>query len=147
MQTAAPIAENQMHTMRPSALVVDDEPLISMFLADRLEDMGFEVTTAGSAEEALTSVQSKSAFTVAFIDLGLPGRSGLEFIAELKALHPQTPVVIASGYGLMAARDVDDNNRAPAVLAKPYDGKKVLKVLTELGISVPHVPEDDYLDE
>jgi CheY-like chemotaxis protein len=143
MQTAAPVAENMMHTIRPSALVVDDEALISMFLAEKLEEMGFEVSTAGTAEDALAIVNANGAFKVAFIDLGLPGRSGLELIAELKSSHPQLPVVIASGYGLMAARDVDDNNRPPAVLSKPYDGKKVLSVLNDLGIQIPQLPDDE----
>jgi CheY-like chemotaxis protein len=143
MQTAVPVAENKMNTIRPSALVVDDEVLISMFLGEKLEEMGFEVATAGNADEALAIVNAKGAFTVAFIDLGLPGRSGLELIAELKISHPQLPVVIASGYGLMAARDVDDNNRAPVVLSKPYDGKKVQNILIDLGISIPHTLEDE----
>ncbi len=143
MQTAAPVAEKTMQPIRPLALVVDDEVLISMYLAETLEEMGFAVTTAGTAEEALAIVNGDAAFKVAFIDLGLPGRSGLELIAELKTLQPKLPIVIASGYGLMAARDVDDNNRAPAVLSKPYDGKKVVGVLTELGIAIPHVPADE----
>ena len=140
MQTAAPVAEQTMHPIRPAALVVDDEVLISMYLAETLEEMGFAVTTAGTAEEALAIVNTDATFKVAFIDLGLPGRSGLELIAELKSIQPKLPVVIASGYGLMAARDVDDNNRAPAVLSKPYDGKKILGVLTDLRIAIPHVP-------
>jgi len=135
--------KNMMSMTRPAALVVDDEVLISMFLAEKLEEMGFDVTTAGTAEEALLSVSDKAEFNVAFIDLGLPGRSGLELIADLKSLQPQLPVVIASGYGLMAARDVDDNNRPPAVLAKPYDGKKLMNVLNELGIPIPRVPEEE----
>lgn len=132
-----------MHNNKPSALVVDDEALVSMFLAEKLEEMGFDVSTAGSAEEALALTHANQAFTVAFIDLGLPGRSGLELIADLQSLHPKLPVVISSGYGSMAERDIDDHNRPPTILPKPYDGKKVLSVLTGLSIPIPNVPVEE----
>lgn len=132
-----------MHSIKPSALVVDDEALVAMYLAETLEEMGFDVSTAGTADEALHITQLKGAFTVAFIDLGLPGRSGLELMAELQILHPEQPIVIASGYGLMAERDVDDNNRAPAVLPKPYNGQRVAGVLIDLGIPIPHIPVEE----
>ena len=131
-----------MHTIKPSALVVDDETIVLMFLEEKLEQMGFDVSTASTAEEALDITHSKE-FTVAFIDLGLPGRSGLELIAELESSHPKLPIVIASGYGLMAARDLDGNQRAPVVLPKPYDGKKIVGVLTDLEIPIPYVPTDE----
>lgn len=134
------IAETTTRTIKPSALIVDDEALVLMFLEEKLQEMGFAVSTATTVDEALDVAHSKAEFTVAFIDLGLAGRSGLELIAELESLYPKLPIVIASGYGAMAARDLDGHHRAPVVLPKPYDAKKIMGVLTALGISIPHVP-------
>jgi DNA-binding NtrC family response regulator len=92
---------------RPSALVVEDEAVIGRYLADTLDDMGFQASAVGSVEEALEMSDTHGRFTVAFVDLALPDRSGLELIAELKARDPDLPIVIASGYGAMAVNDVD----------------------------------------
>jgi ActR/RegA family two-component response regulator len=130
---------------RPSALVVEDEAVIGRYLADTLDDMGFQSSAVTTCEEALQVTATHGRFTVAFIDLALPDRSGLELIAELKARDPNLPIVIASGYGAMAVNDIDDNNQPPPVLCKPYDAKVVAAVLKDLGIHIPNAPHDDLL--
>src|ERR1700712_4952024 len=91
---------------RPSALVVEDEAVIGRYLADTLDDMGFQSSAVTTCEEALQVTATHGRFTVAFVDLALPDRSGLELIAELKARDPCLPIVIASGYGAMAVNDI-----------------------------------------
>jgi CheY-like chemotaxis protein len=118
-----------------NALVVDDEPVVRNFLCGALEDIGFTITEAGTATAALQAVsQQPDNFSVAFIDLGLPDLSGLELISELRKLQPDLPIVIASGYGEMAKRDMDESNQSSAVLVKPYDAEVIEKVLIDLGI-------------
>ena len=126
---------------KPLALVVDDELEIGEFLADTLDEMGFEACAVGSCAEALKISRAQSAFTVAFIDLALPDGSGLELISELRSLQPGLPIVIASGYGSMAVHDRDEYNRAPPVLSKPYDSKDVADMLIGLGIAIPYAPD------
>src|SRR5882757_1982168 len=104
-----------------SALVVDDETTIGSYLAETLDEMGFSASVAGTCAEALEISRTHGAFTVAFIDLALPDGSGLELISDLQAMHPGLHIVIASGYGSMAVHDIDDNNRPPPVLSKPYN--------------------------
>lgn len=123
-----------------SALVVDDESLVAEFLAETLEDMGFAVMTAATVAQALETTRTNGKFSVAFIDLGLPDRSGLELISELQTLYPGLPVVIASGYGSMASRDmvgVGSDTHCLSILSKPYDAKVVARVINELGIKPP----------
>jgi CheY-like chemotaxis protein len=128
---------------RPSALVVEDEPLIGEYLAETLDDLGFEASAVCTYAEALAVTKLHGRFTVAFVDLALPDRSGLELISELRTQQPDLPIVIASGYGAMAAKDVNDHYRPPVVLCKPYDGKVVAAALLQLGIDVPHTPGKD----
>lgn len=123
---------------RPSALVVEDEELIGQYLAETLDDLGFEASAVCTYADALAITKVHGRFTVAFVDLALPDRSGLELIAELRAQDPDLPIVIASGYGAMAAKDINDNYRAPVVLCKPYDVKVVAAALSQLGIDIPH---------
>lgn len=86
---------------RPAILLVDDEPhsLVSMRMA--LEDE-FEVLTAGDAEAAL-AVLEQDPVQVVFCDQRMPGRSGVEFLTELRERWPETVRIIITGYTDAAA--------------------------------------------
>lgn len=126
----------QSDPSRPTALVVDDEALVSYFLSDVLTDLGFDVVNAGTVQTALTTARAQAKLAVAFVDLGLPDRSGLELIAELQQLHPRLPIVIATGYGAMAQRDLKDDTQPPKFLTKPYSAAAVAEIIAELNIKV-----------
>lgn len=77
-------------------LVVDDEPVVRGFLAHCLEEWGYAVTQAGSADEALDLMVAKPA-SVVLVDVKMPGHDGLWLAERLRATWPGTPVVMASG--------------------------------------------------
>lgn len=118
-----------------TALVVDDEPTVCEFLSQALEDMGYAVEPAHNAQSALKVVRGNHPFDIAFVDLGLPDKSGLELIAEIKRIQPTLPIVLATSYAYMAEHDVDDNDESPLVLAKPYDRQSITDLLRELGFA------------
>jgi PAS domain S-box-containing protein len=115
------------------ALVVEDEPLVRMLLADTLEELGFEVVKAASAREAMASAERLVALQVAFVDVGLPDRSGIEVARELRTRWPQLRIAIASGYGGPAIGPFANDSLATA-LAKPFDSAAVAAALNRLGI-------------
>jgi CheY-like chemotaxis protein len=119
-----------------SVLVVEDEPLTLTFLSDTLQDMGFNVSQANNATEAIHAASNGHEFSVAFVDLGLPDISGLELISELRKMQPDLNIVIASGYGEMAKRDMDnaDDTDSFTVLTKPYDQQTITNILNDLGV-------------
>ncbi len=67
-----------------SILVVDDEKNICRLLESALRQNGYEVTTANSGEEALTSVKNCN-FDVIILDVLLPGMDGLEALRQIRA--------------------------------------------------------------
>jgi len=101
-------------------LLVEDESLVAMMAAQKLSQLGFEVVEASSAREALDHA-SASEFQIAVVDLGLPDRPGEELIADLTALRPDLPVVVASGYSEDIVRDRIKRVSGVAFLNKPYD--------------------------
>jgi len=119
-----------------SVLVVEDEPLTLTFLSDTLQDMGFEVAQANNATEAIHAASDGRGFSVAFVDLGLPDISGLELISELRKMQPDLAIVIASGYGDMARRDMDnaEDNDSFTILTKPYSQQTITDILSDLGV-------------
>jgi two-component system nitrogen regulation response regulator GlnG len=82
-------------TARARVLVADDEPSIRFVLREALESAGHEVVDVGDGDAALEALASGS-FEIAFLDLRMPGLSGLELLERLEALGSETAVVIVT---------------------------------------------------
>ena len=75
-------------------LVVDDVPLFRAGLSSALRDAGFEVVAeAGGAEAAVTAAEEHQPDLV-LLDILMPGISGLEVVEKIKAVAPETNVVL-----------------------------------------------------
>lgn len=79
-------------------LVVEDESVQRIMLARSLPDMGYTCDTAASGEEALRRLADKP-YTIAMLDLNLPGIHGMELFNQVRERWPQTSVIILTGYG------------------------------------------------
>jgi DNA-binding NtrC family response regulator len=90
--TARPPAGN-----RAAILVVDDEPLIRETVAEYLTREGFDVACSASGEEALDQATSRR-FDVVLCDVQLPGMDGLELLARLHRVSPETFVLLITAY-------------------------------------------------
>ncbi len=85
-------------TLGLNILVVDDEPDICESLAGILEDEGYVVSTAGSAEAADAFLRQASVDLV-LLDIWLPGEDGVSLLCRWAAAGLQQPVVMMSGHG------------------------------------------------
>jgi two-component system KDP operon response regulator KdpE len=110
-------------TQQVTVLVVDDEPAIRRLLQVGLARAGLNVVQAGSAREALASVQIDKP-EIVLLDLGLPDRDGLELI----------PIIKAAGQAVLiiSARDATEQKvtaldlGADDYVTKPFDTEEVL---------------------
>lgn len=88
---------------QPSVLVVEDDESLRDWLHGSLEDMGYQVRSAGSAPEALAIArQEQVTFELAVLDLGLPPLPhaptvGLELLRQLMLERPALKVVVLTG--------------------------------------------------
>ncbi len=85
-----------MNAAVPRVLVLDDEEMVRTNLRLFLEDEGFTVSTAASAEEALLVLRDNT-FDVAVVDIRLPGMDGNAFVLEAHKLRPELKYVIHTG--------------------------------------------------
>ncbi len=103
-------------------LVVEDEVLIRMLAVDMLLDLEREADEAGSAAEALAMLSAPGAdYSLVLLDLGLPDKHGDELVREIRKLHPQLPLVVASGEDQHEVKLRLDKYPAIRFLGKPYD--------------------------
>ncbi|MDF1515869.1 MAG: response regulator, partial [Anaerolineae bacterium] len=81
-------------------LIIDDETLIRTALAEYLQDVGFEMTCAADGQSGLELCHA-TRYDAVLVDLRMPGMDGLQVIRTLRSEHPDTPVIVISGTGLM----------------------------------------------
>jgi DNA-binding NtrC family response regulator len=101
-------------------LIVDDEEPQRRVLAGFLKKRGYEVETAGDADEAMGIVSSRTVDLV-LTDLRMPGRTGVELVDAVRGANPEIPVVVMTAYGTVTSA-VDAMKRGAAdYLSKPVN--------------------------
>jgi CheY-like chemotaxis protein len=111
---------------RPKVLVVEDVVLIRMTTVEMVEEIGFATAEAGDGAEALSLLKTDPDIGILLTDLGLPGMTGRQLVAEALQLNPRLKVVIASGYG--SERDAG-GTAATTHLMKPFDIEQLRRAL------------------
>jgi len=124
----------------PSILLVDDDLTLRERLARALRERGFDVRTAGSADEAMERVRAESP-EMAVLDLRMPGRSGLDLLREMREHDPATRILVLTGYGSIATAVEATKLGAEGYLPKPVDADELLAAF---GRSVTHHASEHF---
>jgi DNA-binding response OmpR family regulator len=105
-------------------LVVEDESRIARLVRDYLEHAGFEVLVAGDGEVALASAR-RSRPDLVVLDLGLPGRDGLDVARTLRQTS-SVPIVMLTARGEELDRVVGLELGADDYVVKPFSPKELV---------------------
>ena len=103
-----------------NVLVVDDKRVIGDFFEFTLGFYGHHIKVVHNPEEALETAK-KEHFDVAFLDIIMPKKDGLDVLAEIKKIIPSLPVVMMSGYTVDEKRRQAQELGAVTCLKKPFD--------------------------
>ncbi|KPH82842.1 response regulator [Bosea vaviloviae] len=121
-------------------LIVDDEPLIRMDLADMVRDAGYVALEAAHADEAIRLLESQPTIRILVTDIEMPGSmDGLKLAAAVRERWPPVAIIVTSGRILPA------NTALPAAttfLAKPYDGAAMEAALRKAAEAVPRADSE-----
>jgi FixJ family two-component response regulator len=115
------------HNSRLVAIVDDDES-VQRSLQDLIESDGLSTLCFGSAEQFLDSeAQNKAACLIA--DIRMPGMSGLELQAKLKAERCRIPIIFITAHGDANMRIHAMRDGAVEFLTKPFDDAVLLEIV------------------
>ena len=111
-------------------LLVEDEDTVRNVVARLLRKLGYHVSTAADAEEAIALFDEGSCFDLVVTDIVMPGLSGIEMAAVLKERHPALPFLFISGY---TSRELGTTPQAPPepFLPKPFTMQELAKEVTD----------------
>jgi PAS domain S-box-containing protein len=120
-ETEVPVAA------RPArVLVVDDDPEVRHVTASFLADFGYSETEAESGAAALALLEGER-FDLVVADLAMPGMSGVDLAASVRAMRPDLPVLILTGHA-----DAIEIPEDLPVLAKPFQSAELARQVSAL---------------
>ncbi|HEV8310422.1 MAG TPA: GAF domain-containing protein [Methylomirabilota bacterium] len=116
---------------RPArVLVVDDEPPVRELIVDVLRSAG-HVPLAAEDGAAGLALAADGTLDLALIDLGLPGLSGWDVAARLRAASPELPLVLITGWGDQLDPAALERSGVCQVIAKPFQAEQILRIVAE----------------
>jgi CheY-like chemotaxis protein len=116
---------------RPTVLLVEDEALLRMIIADELLDAGYSVVEASDGQRALEMLTEQPSVGLLFTDIRMPGGlSGWDVAEQARALRPNIPVFYATGFSEDAPRLVP----GARFFKKPYRASAIVDAARELGV-------------
>jgi PAS domain S-box-containing protein len=114
-------------------LVIEDEALVGQMLLVMLGHLGFKATLMQDGRAALDHFGAIwRTVDLVIMDLVMPNLSGLETFRGLKAISPDVPVVVSSGYGADGEAQQIMDEGATAFLQKPYQVRELSQVLARV---------------
>jgi DNA-binding NtrC family response regulator len=112
-------------------LLVEDEPILRVTLANDLSDDGYEVTVAEDGAEGLRLVQGQP-FDAALLDLKLPRADGLAVLRAYRDANPRGVAVMMTAYGTIESAVAAMKAGATDYLLKPFPSEDLLTLLRGL---------------
>ncbi|MBK4990739.1 hybrid sensor histidine kinase/response regulator [Pseudomonas sp. S36] len=118
-----------------TALVVDDEASVRMYVSEILNGLGYVVIEAADSLAGLQLLRSDTRIDLLITDVGLPGGlDGRKMVEAARAARPGLPVLFMTGYAPTEPSTVGWPGEAGAVLSKPFTLDALIKALNTLSL-------------
>lgn len=106
--------------------------MLARVLAHILTDAGYEVTSCHNGLDALNLVMSRvTPIDLVVSDVGLPGLRGDRLAAELRAIRPELPIVLMTGFSTLVTPANAATLGVASVLEKPIDIEDLLAAVED----------------
>ena len=137
------IMEHSTGTNIKHILIVEDNAFFLQFFRETLHSRfpSLEISEAADGEEAMQKIKAFQPEAI-FMDVRLPGESGLELTKKIKAQYPDIIVVIVTNYDLPEYRKAAYESRADHFVSKDSFLKIINSVLQDRNIDQDHSNRD-----
>lgn len=118
------------HEHRRVVLVVEDEPIIRLDIAEELRRLGHQVIETVNADEAMTVLRSTARIDVVVTDVRMPGKlDGLDLARTVRQERPGVLIVVMSGHltALAEHKQIMD-----LLVSKPTPSDQLARTITRL---------------
>ena len=109
-------------------LIVDDEQVILDLLSTELAERGYQCSTVKSSEQALIEL-SKQHFDAIFLDIRLPGKSGIDALRIISSRYPESAVIMMTGINEVDTAVEAMKLGASDYITKPFDLERIEECL------------------
>ena len=117
-------------SFRPKVLVVDDEDRIQKVCHRLLTQEGCEVALADNGIKGLKMIEDAH-FDIVLLDLMMPGMSGMDVLTGIKARHPDTVIIVITGYATLEHSIETMKKGAFDFLSKPFSPQELRMVISK----------------
>jgi DNA-binding response OmpR family regulator len=114
-----------------NVLIVEDDPDFAESLQIALGVRDCHVDVARTGEEAIQKFR-KLCYDIAFMDIKLPGKNGVESLTEIRSFYPDARVVMMTGFSEAALLDKAREAGAMDILRKPFRLKQMFSYIDHL---------------
>ena len=123
-------------------LVVDDDAGVRKAARTQLTDLGYRVVEAVDAAAALDILKDGVAIDLVFSDVVMPGSmTGFDLAIEIRALHPEMPIMLVTGFAEAALRQRNGLGESVQVMTKPYRRHELAARIRQALEGEPAVPK------
>ena len=116
-------------------MVLDDEPIVCKRLQPALEKLGYEVDTFTQSLEALHQIQDND-YDIIITDLKMKGIDGMRFLQEAKKRHPETEVIVITGFATLETAKESFQKGVFDFIAKPFKLSEIQDVVTKAAAKI-----------
>ncbi len=117
-------------SFKPKVLVVDDEDRIQKACHRLLTQEGCEVALADNGIKGLKMIEDTH-FDIVLLDLMMPGMSGMDVLIGIKARHPDTVIIVITGYATLEHSIETMKKGAFDFLSKPFSPQELRMVISK----------------
>lgn len=121
---------------KPTIWVVDDDPSVQRAMRRLIESMSCSCAVFSSGHDLLAAIAGAQPDLV-ILDIHMPGLTGLDVLAELRARGVRVPVVLITGVEREGVRETCRAGGALDVLGKPVGAAEIGAVLMRIGLTDP----------
>lgn len=111
-------------------LIVDDDEEVLIVLDKLLGSAGHRIVTATNGESGIELFQ-RGRFDLLMTDLGMPGMSGRVLTKKIKALRPDIPTIMITGWGAQFDTETLKDDGVDFLVTKPFDYERIMRVIQD----------------